>query len=154
VQWNNVCRLNAVGWHCWNTGNKARQIMASPREQRAIDTLLMALACGATVPQAAAKAGVSERTVYRRLARPAFREKLDKLRADMVQRTSAMLTAAAMEAVKTLVELQNPAQPPGVRLRAACAILELGMKLRSDNELEARIRALEERAQAMTEQAA
>src|SRR6516225_5495454 len=103
------------------------------------EKLLMALACGATVEAAARTVVVSVRTVYRRLTDPAFRQKLQDLRADMVQRTSGALTAAATEAVRTLLDLQKPAAPPPVRLGAAKAILEIGMKVREVAELEQRL---------------
>jgi hypothetical protein len=104
----------------------------------------MALACGATVENAGRKAGVSRRTATRRLAEPGFREHVRQLRADMVQRSTAMLTAAALEAVKTLVELEGSVMPAPVRLGAARAILELGGKLRESTELAERLAALEQ----------
>ena len=107
--------------------------------------LLVALACGATVEQAAAKCGVSERTVDRRMEKPEFRRQILSLKAEMVQRAAAALTAAAMEAVKTLLELQKPTNTGPVRLGAARSILEMGAKLRELAELEERIKALEER---------
>ena len=54
-----------------------------------------------------------------------------------------MLTAAAMEAVKTLLDLQRHDMPPPVRLGAARSVLELGAKLRESLELNERITALE-----------
>jgi hypothetical protein len=108
------------------------------------DRLLQTLACGATVAAAAAQAGVSEATAYRRLAEPEFRRRLQALRADMVQRTAGTLTAAANEAVRTLLELLKGAAPPAARLGAARAVLELGMKVRETAELEQRLAALEE----------
>ena len=105
--------------------------------------LILALACGATVENAARKAGVSERTVYRRLADPAFRQQIRKTRAEMAERAAAALTAASMEAVKTLVALHAQGTPPAVRLGAARAVLELGAKLRESVELEQRIAVLE-----------
>ena len=108
--------------------------------------LLQALACGATIEHAARKAGVSERTAYRRLDDPAFREHLDQLRADMVQRTAGLLTGAGMGSVKTLVDLQNDvAVPPGVRRRSARDVLEMGRKFREIAELEQRLAAVEQR---------
>ena len=105
---------------------------------------MLALACGATVEMAAHKAGVSPSTVYRRLNDPFFQRELKKLRAEMLERASAMLTASAMESIKTLLELQKPATPAAVRLGAARATLDLGMKLRQTVELEERVDELEQ----------
>jgi hypothetical protein len=107
------------------------------------EALLIALACGSTVEAAAAKAGLGERTVYRRLEDPDFREKLQEFRGKMVERASAMLSASGMEAVKTLLGLLERSIPHVVRLGAAKAILELGMKLRDLLEVEQRLAALE-----------
>jgi hypothetical protein len=110
------------------------------------DVLLQALACGATVENAARKAGMTERTAYRRLADPGFKARLHHLKADMVQRTAGMLTGAGMGSVKTLVDIQQDAAvPPGVRRRAARDVLELGLHFRENADLEERIASLEER---------
>jgi hypothetical protein len=119
--------------------------MAHRGRQQADDALLLALACGATVENAARQAGVSPRTAHRRMADESFRQRLQGLRADMVQRTSGALTAAATEAVRTLVELLRPAAPAAVRLGAARSVLEIGLKVRETAELEHRLAALEER---------
>src|SRR5262249_36316021 len=105
--------------------------------------------CGATVEAAARAAGVSEATAFRRLREPAFRARLQGVRADMVQRTAGALTAAAAEAVRTLLALQGASEPPAVRLGAARAVLEIGLKLREAAELEARVAALEQQLQAV-----
>lgn len=118
--------------------------MARDGRKNADSAVALALACGATVENAARKAGVSERTVYRRLDDPAFRGRIEQLRIDMVQGAVSMLTAAALESVKTMLELQNGNTPPGVRLGAARAIMELGVKMREALELEKRLQALEE----------
>jgi hypothetical protein len=107
------------------------------------EVLLTALACGATVDSAAHAAAMSARTVHRRLKEPAFQERLQQARTDMIQRTAAMLTAAGLESVKTLLNLQQVASPAGVRLGAARSILELGVKLREASELAQRLAALE-----------
>src|SRR5712691_3427053 len=104
---------------------------------------VLALACGATVERAARQSGVSPRTVYRRLADPAFRKEVHDLRVEMLQRSAATLTAAASEAIKTLLTLQQPAEAGAVRLGAAKAILEIGMKLREMVDIEARLMELE-----------
>ena len=119
--------------------------MAAGGRKNADDVLMLALACGATIENAAQKASVSERTAYRRLADLEFCQRLKKARTDMVERAAAALTAASLEAVKTLYELQGFGMPPAVRLRAARSIIEMGMKLRKDAEFEERITVLEQR---------
>src|SRR5689334_22084195 len=118
--------------------------MAQRGRRNADNKLLMALACGATIESAARQAGVSESTVQRRLDDPTFRQQLQTLRADMIQRTAGALTAASTESVRTLLELQKPSAPPAVRLGAARSILEIGIKLREAADLEARLSAMEQ----------
>ncbi|MHB8736955.1 MAG: hypothetical protein ACYC6M_16750 [Terriglobales bacterium] len=118
--------------------------MAVKPRKKAEDALLLALACGATVENAARQCGLCERTVYRRLEEADFRQRLQQLRTDMMQRTAGALTAAATEAVRTLLELQKAAAPPAVRLGAARSVLEIGIKLREAANLEERLSALEQ----------
>ena len=111
------------------------------------EALMIALACGATVEAAAAKCGLGERTVYRRLDDPVFRQQLQEFRSNMVERASAMLSASGMEAVKTLLGLMERSIPHTTRLGAARAVLELGMRLRDLLEVEQRLAALEKAIQ-------
>jgi len=119
--------------------------MAEAKKQRGDEQLISALACGATRENAARQAGVSLRTVQRRLADPEFCRELQAFRADIVQRTAGALTAAGLEFVKTLIALVGAGTPPSTRLGAAKAGLELGMKVRENADLEQRMAALEER---------
>jgi hypothetical protein len=107
------------------------------------DAFLIALACGATVEAAAAQCGIAERTAYRRLKDPEFKSRLTRTRSEMIERATGMLTAAAGEAVRTLLSLQKSAVPPAVRMSAARAILEIGMKLREVVDIEERLNRLE-----------
>ncbi len=118
--------------------------MADNARKKNETKLLLALACGATVEQAARQSELTARTVCRRLEDPAFRRQVQKLQGDMVRRTAATLTAAATEAVKTLLELLKGTSPPPVRLGAARSVLEIGVKLREVADLEERLAALEE----------
>jgi hypothetical protein len=106
---------------------------------------LLALAFGATVENAARKAGVSERSAYRRLEDPAFRARRDQLRFDTVLRISGMLTGGGLGSVKSLVDLRDDASvTPAVRRRAARDVLELGVTYRDAAGLEQRVAALED----------
>jgi len=115
----------------------------APQRKKNEDALLLALACGATVEGAAKQCNLSDRTIYRRLKDADFQARLMELRSDMVRRAAGMLTAAAGEAVRTLLSLQKEATPPADRLGAARAILELGIKVREIAELEIRMNELE-----------
>jgi Homeodomain-like domain len=118
--------------------------MAEKLRKKAENALLLTLACGATVENAARQCGLCERTVYRRLENPDFRQRVQQLRNDMIQRSAGALSAAATEAVRTLVELQKATAPPAVRLGAARSVLEIGIKLREAADLEQRLSALEQ----------
>ena len=113
------------------------------------DALLIALACGATVEAAAKQCGVHDRTVYRRMADPEFQTQLKAIRSDMVRRAAGNLTAAAGEAVRTLLALLKEPTPHATRLGAARAILEIGMKVREIAEIEADMRELEKQVESI-----
>src|SRR5262249_49092661 len=81
--------------------------MARPCGKEVNRALLQALACGGSIEHAARKAGLGERTAYRRLADPKFQAQLTQVKAEMVQRAAAMLTAASMGSVKTLGDMQQ-----------------------------------------------
>src|SRR4051812_12263357 len=135
----------ADGGRWWQVLERFAVARQQKGRRNADEKLLMALACGATVESAARSADVAERTAYRRLAEPQFQQRLQQLRADMVQRTAGALTAASQEAVRTLLSLQKETLPPGVRLGAAKAVIELGLKLREMAEVEQRLSELEQR---------
>src|SRR6516165_2684748 len=119
--------------------------MARTPNRKADRLLLRALACGATVENAAHKAGVTERTVYRRLADPAFQAELRTTSLEIFQRTAAMLSGAGIGSVKTLVDLQQDAAvQPTVRRRAARDVLDLSLRFRDRADLEPRLAAAEE----------
>ena len=119
--------------------------MAHRGRANADDLLIAALAGGQSVEQAAAAAGVSPRTAWRRLQDEQFRQRLDTARQQTLQTAVDTLTRASTAAAVTLATLLKPEQRATVRLAAARAILELGTRLRESQELEARIAALEER---------
>ncbi|VTS04910.1 hypothetical protein [Tuwongella immobilis] len=121
----------------------------SQGKRDADDAILMALACGATQEAAARTAGVSKSTVERRMQDLAFRSRLHAIRQEIVERTTGMLTAAASEAVKTLVDLLKEPIAPASRLGAARTILEMGVKLRELADLGERVRSMEEQMATM-----
>ncbi len=110
-----------------------------------VDAVLVeALACGASAANAAQRAGVSARTVFRRLEEPAFRQRIEKVKQETVERTSAMLTAMGIESCRGLHDLMDKSIPPHVRLGVFRAVLGLGCTLREHVDLGRRVSELEE----------
>ncbi len=97
------------------------------------DQLFAALVSGCHVEAASRIAGISERTVYRRLAEPEFRRRLDSARENLRESILAKLSDAGLDAVSTLWDLMGSSQDDAVRLKAAKSILDslLGFHQRS-----------------------
>ncbi len=115
--------------------------VASAREHE--DGLLtQALAAGLTYAGAGRVAGVSERTVRRRMADPRFAADVSIRRGEHVAAVAGQLVGAGTDAIDVLRGCLA-ADSPAVRLRAAHLVLTLGTQLRHANELEDRLIALE-----------
>jgi hypothetical protein len=124
--------------------------MAENGRRKGDDALLLALASGQTVRDAAHAAGVGERTATRRLSDPTFRQRVAEFRAEMVGRATGRLADGMTAAADTLRQLLS-AEGASVRLAAARAILELANRLRQDVDLEQRLLAVEQRLLALRE---
>src|SRR5215471_8371636 len=93
------------------------------RGRHAADPILAAaLATGATQQEAARSAGVSVRTVTRRLNERDFQAQVDEVRARSLEGIGTDLAHGAAQAVGTLVELLNADNPASVRVAAARAL--------------------------------
>ena len=113
---------------------------------RSRDTLLIAqLAGGATQDHAAAAVGCSRRTIVRKLQDPAFLIQLDEARTQLFAAAFNRIVAAGQVAAGTLISLLSRETPAAVRLGAARTLLEASVKFRAENELEQRLRALEDK---------
>jgi hypothetical protein len=107
------------------------------------DELILALAAGATVRQAAQQAGMGERTVYRRLAGVEFRRAVKEARERMFDAAVGQLAGLVGQATETLARLME-SDKPSEALGAAKAVLELGPRLRRATEIEERICGFED----------
>jgi hypothetical protein len=112
--------------------------------RRTEEILATALAGGATVRDAAADAKISPRTAYRRLQDPAFRARVTEIRARLVDQVIGKLVDSGMLAVMVLRNLALKASSDAVKRAAASDLLEHGRRARHEQELEERIRRLEE----------
>ncbi|MHB1424463.1 MAG: hypothetical protein ACYC3I_14930 [Gemmataceae bacterium] len=94
--------------------------MAENGRRNREDALLLALASGQTIRDAAQTAGVAERTATRRMADAAFRRRLDELRADMVRRALGKMADGMADAADRLRQLLD-ANSEAVQL-GACRV--------------------------------
>ncbi len=111
-------------------------------KKHADGALLIAFAGGATATEAARRAGVSERTAFRRLQDPAFQKRIAQARNKMVDAVVGQLAEASVTAVQTLRKLCN-GRSETVRLGAARSMLQLTMKLHEHVNIESRLASLE-----------
>ena len=111
--------------------------------------VLTALVAGATRAQAAAKAGISDRTLDRWVAEPGFRLELDTARRAAFNEGLAVLRGAVAKAVETLADLLN-SKREAERRHAASELLSFAFRAHEAGELEARLAALEKTADELT----
>jgi len=106
--------------------------------------LVIALATGSSIREAARLAGFSERTARRRNADSDFQNRVSAARDELWGAAIGKLADTAAEAVATLRELLS-CDDPKVRLGAARAVLAVAPHLREAVEHEKRLTELEAR---------
>ncbi len=104
--------------------------------------LLSGLAAGKSYAQVAQEANVSERTISRRMADPAFRKRLSEVRSDALGQVVGLLSQGSAEAARTLLRLLTCGKP-SIEARAAEAILDRAFRGMELLDLEERLAALE-----------
>jgi len=104
---------------------KPRQDLAEiGSELEGDDALFSALVRGAHAENAAVVAGISERTVYRRLADPVFRGRVDQARELLRESILARLTDAGLDAIGALETLMHESDDDRIRLQSAKTLLQ------------------------------
>ena len=104
--------------------------------------LALILATGATVTAAAESVGVSRMTAHRKLRKPAFRKLVAELRSQLFNSALGRMAENMTHATDALGSLLD-ANDPGVKLRAAKAVLGLAIRLRDSVDVSDRISELE-----------
>lgn len=113
------------------------------RRRAAQDELLVeALASGRSYAQASIAAGVSERTIARRMSDPTFAAEVARRRSAWTAEMVGQLTAMGPEALQVLREVLAEGSITE-KLRAVHLTLTLGNTFRREGDLELRIALLE-----------
>ncbi len=109
------------------------------KQQKAIAALLSER----TARDAAKTAGVGERTLYKWLGEPGFREALRSAEADILDDVTRRLTAGQRLALDTLEKLIQSARHESTKLTACVSWLNMYLKFRDMKDIEDRLTALE-----------
>ncbi len=108
------------------------------------EKILAALLATSTVRDASKKCGVPERTVYRYLAHPDFREKYQRQRTELTRVAWDGLRGSLEDATAVVRELMaDPLAPPQTRLNAARTVLEFTLRATEQLDILTRLEALE-----------
>lgn len=120
--------------------------MNTKRRRPADETFLVGLVAGKTIEQAATDAGLSERTGYRRMAEPAFRERLTRAQDDRLAATSAAVSSSMSEAMTVLRDILRDGKAlHRDKVSAARSLLDFSLRFREHADLAQRLAALEQR---------
>jgi hypothetical protein len=114
------------------------------------DALLLPLAQGVPTSEAARRAGVSERTAYRRMEDPSFRRLVMETRASLFAQAVGVLASTSGKAAEVLGKLLD-SESEQVRLNAARLILELGPKIQESTDLAEQIAEIKQRLEEDTD---
>lgn len=106
------------------------------------EILLAALAAGKSYTIAGSAAGVSARTVRRKMADPSFAAEVAEHRRLYVNEVVGLLLASGTAAVEVVRECLN-SDKPSDRLRAAELLLVLGRRVYADPDVQERLALLE-----------
>ena len=94
------------------------------------EIIIAALISNTTVRAAAAACGVSETQIYARLRNPAFKERYNLARRDVLEQCAAYVQGLVGEALEKMREIMNDVNAgPQVRLNAAEAIVRSSLRL-------------------------
>jgi hypothetical protein len=116
--------------------------------KKAADAALVThLAAGVSPAGAAKLAGVSEATTYRRLADPAFLQRVEKACSDFWDRALGVMSKGVAESAIVLRKLLR-SDDGRIKLQAAKTLLEQGIKVRDLVDIARRFEELEKLAQA------
>lgn len=117
--------------------------MGKAAAKRKDELIIAALISNPTVKAASAACGVCETQIYKRLRTPAFKEKYDAARLDMLQQCTAYIQGITSDALQKMHAVMNdPDTSQQVQLNAAEAITRNSLKFTEQADILAQIAEL------------
>ena len=118
--------------------------MASKAAARKDELVIAALISNPTVRAASAACGISETQIYARLRQPAFRQKYDATRRELLAQSTAYIQGMVSDAIRKMYDVMNdPNASQQVQLNAAEAITRNSLKLTEQADILAQIAELQ-----------
>jgi hypothetical protein len=119
--------------------------MPQTGKERGCELLIEALLSTNTLTAAAKMAGISKRTVLRRLEEKEFQAAFTKAKRDVLKRAAAILARNSGKAAVTLgqIFLGKPIENQSARVAAAKATLSLALAALTFEDIDERLRRLE-----------
>ena len=107
------------------------------------EIIMAALISNQTVRAASKACGVSETQIYARLRTPAFKEKYDAARRELLEQSAAYVQGLVSDAIKKMYEVMNDRDASQqVQLNAAEAITRNSLKLTEQADILAQLAEL------------
>jgi hypothetical protein len=121
------------------------------KSERQQEKTISALLSSNTLEAAARKAGISKRTLLRWMEEQEFRDAYAKAKRDVLRSATAILTRDSGKAALTLTKIftGKPSENQSARVSAARATLRLALDAFSLEDLEERLRRLENQNDAL-----
>lgn len=118
--------------------------MASKAAARKDELVIAALISNPTVRAASAACGISETQIYARLRQPAFKQKYDAIRRELLAQSTAYIQGMVSDAIRKMYDVMNdPNASQQVQLNAAEAITRNSLKLTEQADILAQIAELQ-----------
>ena len=104
--------------------------------ERKDELIITALLSNQTVRAASAACGVSETQIYARLRNPAFKEKYDRARLEILQQSNTYLQGIVGDAIRKMYDIMNdPDNAATVQLQAATAITRTQLAMTEQTDI-------------------
>jgi transposase-like protein len=115
------------------------------KKSRKEDIAILSLLSEPTMKDAAEKTGIGEATLWRWMQKPAFKEKYNNAKREVVAQATSRLRQSMTIAVEALVEMAENSGTPAMARASACrTLLEFGFKAHEMEDLQERVERLEE----------
>ncbi len=112
------------------------------------EKMILAIMSNKDLLTASKTLGISVQSIYNRLRKPEFRQRLQQERQGKFEVANSKLTDSMGKAISTLVEiLEDTNISAGVRIRAAQILLDITLKVTEQTDIIQRLDSLEEQLQ-------